>query len=166
MTRKLNALLMALTILILAGCAAENAAPAPVSFTKAGLTITLTDDFTEKEHVSYTAVYESADIAVFALKEEFGLFDASVLNADSSVEVYADLVWKANGFSEPLTLNNTDGMHWFRYDRSVNGGDYTYCVYVFKGSDGFWLVQFTVFAEEFTALESTIHGYAKTIIIE
>lgn len=171
MTRKLTALLLTLTLLLCTSCTAMQPqepapTPQPTTFSKSGMTITLTDDFAEKEYVTYTAVYDSAEIAVFALKEEFWLFDSSVLSAESSVADYADLVWKSNSFSGDVPVSEQDGLTWFDYDRTVNGGDYTYRTYVFKGSDSFWFVQFAAFTDNFSNVESTIHAFAKSVTVE
>jgi len=172
MIRKITAMLVALILLMLTGCSVLDSAeeptptPQPTSFSKSGMTVTLTDAFTEKDYVTYTAVYESADIAIFALKEEFRLFDSSVLSSESAVTEYARLLWKSNGFSNELNLSEQDGLTWFQYDRAVNGGDYTYRVYVYKGTDSFWMVQFTAYADRFADVETVIHEYAKTVVIE
>ena len=74
MKRILSAALV-LTLLcscLLCGCSLFQASPK--TFTKSGMSITLTDDFTERDYVSYTAVYDSQYVAIFAIKEEFSLF--------------------------------------------------------------------------------------------
>ncbi len=172
MKRKLTSLLLAAILLLCSGCSLmtsqpeEPLPPQPMTYSKAGLSITLTDEFTEKDYVTYTAVYESPRIAVFALKEEFRLFDSSVLSSESSTADYAGLLWKSNGFTDELPLTEQDGLTWFDYDRSVNGADYTYRVYAFKGSDSFWMVQFAAFADSFDGLAPVIHSYAKTVTAE
>ena len=167
MKRKLLLLLLA-AVLLCSGCiptaqTEEPLPPQPVTFTKDELSVTLTDAFTEKSYVTYTAVYDSADIALFALKEEFRLFDSSVLSAESSPADYAALLWKSNGFTDELPLAEGDELTWFDYSRTVNGNDYTYRVYVYRSDEAFWMVQFAAFADQFDTLSPTIHGYAATV---
>ena len=66
------------------------------TFTKAGLSITLTAGFTEKEMMSKTAYYESKSAIVTVLKEEFSLFESVNISTDISLREYAQLVITQN----------------------------------------------------------------------
>ena len=163
MNLKLIPLLLA--VLMLCGCVGSPAPAEPVAaeFSKAGMTVTLTDAFAEKEYVSYTACYESADISVMALKEEYSLFDNTDFSSASSLEEYAGLVWNANQFTGNVPLVTDGGLQYFEFDRSSNGNEYTYRAYVFKAADGFWLVQFVSRADRYAELADTMHAYAGTV---
>ena len=84
--RSLIALLLCAVLLLACGCTAK-----PKTFTASGMTIELTEDFAEKEMVGFTAVYQSKDVFVFALKEEF-----EILGDSMDLDEYADLVLEAN----------------------------------------------------------------------
>lgn len=168
MKTKLLSILLAL-LLFLCGCAAEEelpAAPIDTDFAAAGMHITLTDEFTEKPHVAYTALYESSELAVMVLKEEYTLFENTDFSAQTSPEQYAELVWRSNQLSDTVPLEEDEDLIWFEYSRTTNGTDYTYRAYVFKSNDAFWLLQFAARTEAFPTLTDTIHGYAATVYFD
>lgn len=168
MKTKLFSILLTLCLL-LCGCAAEEEQPTPpaeIDFAAAGMHLTLTEEFTEKQHVAYTALYESAELAVMVLKEEYTLFDNTDFSAQTSPEQYAELVWLSNQLEGEVPLQETDGITWFEYSRTTNGTDYTYRAYVFKSNEGFWLFQFAARSEAFPALTDTIHGYALSVYFD
>ncbi len=167
MRKKLLPLLVGF-VLLLSGCAEEVAVQETVEteFTAAGLTITLTDAFAEKDHMGFTAIYLSEDLACMTLKEPFTHFENTDYSAESTLAEYASLVWLANELPGTLGLQETDGLTWFTYDIDVSGTTNRYRTYVFKGSDAFWLVQFYTTADRYEGLSETIHAYAKTIVVE
>ena len=162
--------LMILTLcLLLCGCGAEDEVPAePVAkeFTAAGLHLTLTEDFAEKQHAAYTLYCESADLLVLGLKEEYTLFENTDFSAQTSPEQYAALVWSANQLEGDVPLTDDGELLWFEYDNHVNGADYRYRAYVFKDNEGFWLVQFAARADGFGALSDTIREYAQSVYFD
>lgn len=168
MKTKLFPILLALCLL-LCGCGGNEEPPAPpaeTEFTAAGMHLTLTEEFTEKQHVAYTALYESAELAVMVLKEEYTLFENTDFSAQTSPEQYAELVWRSNQLEGDVPLQESDGLNWFEYSRTTNGTDYTYRAYVMKSADGFWLFQFAARTEAFPAHTDTIHGYAMSIYFD
>lgn len=165
---KLFSILLALCLL-LCGCTAEEEPPAepiPTDFAAAGMHLTLTEDFAEKQHVSYTALYESAELVIMVLKEEYTLFDKTDFSSQTAPEEYAALVWSANQLEGEVPVQTADDLVWFDYSRTANGTDYTYRAYVFKSDDAFWLFQFGARSDAFAALTDTIHGYATTVYFD
>lgn len=165
MKLKLFPVLLALCLL-LCGCAKDDAPVGPVAaeFSAAGMHITLTDAFTEKQHVSYTACYESTDIALLVLLEEYGLFEHTDFSRQTTPMQYAELVCNANLLSlEDVTIAESDTLTWFEFTRTQNGVDNTYRAYVFKSDDGFWLFQFAARSDMYEAVKDTIHGYAASV---
>lgn len=167
MKRKLFPILAAL-ILLLCGCTADDTSAEPVAkaFSRAGMTLTLTDAFAEKEYVTYTACYESADLSVMALKEEYSLFDNTDFSSASTLEEYAGLVWSANQFAGNVPLVTEGDLRYFEFERSANGNDYTYRAYVYKAADGFWLVQFVSRADRYAELRDTMQDYAASVTFD
>lgn len=167
MKLRLFSMILALAML-LTGCAAESepAVPAALEFSKAGLTVTLTDAFYEKEHMGYTTCFLSDEIAVFLLKEEYTLFENTDFSSASSLEEYAGLVWNANRFTGNVPLVTDGDLKYFEYDYSANGNDYTYRTYVFKAADAFWLVQFASLTDSYAALKDTMHSYAASVVFD
>ena len=168
MKTKLFPILLALSLL-LCGCTsapAEPEAPTPTDFAAAGMHLTLTDAFTEKQHVSYTAMYHSDEVAVMVLKEEYTLFDNTEFSSQTSPEQYAALVWSSNQFQGEVPLQADEDLTWFEYDRTVNGTDYRYRAYVYKSNEAFWLFQFAVRSEAFSLHANDIHSYAASVYFD
>ena len=60
-----------LCLIGVAGCKAKDK-----TFEKAGMQITLTTAFSEKEYIGQTACYQSSKVIVTAIKEEFTYFES------------------------------------------------------------------------------------------
>lgn len=167
---KKTILMILLTLcLLLCGCQTQDeepAAPVLQDFSAAGMNLTLTEDFAEKQHAAYTAYYESADLLVLGTKEEYTLFENTDFSAQTSPERYAALVWSANQMEGEVPLEEADGLLWFEYDSHVNGSDYRYRAYVFKADDGFWLIQFAARTDSFDGLSDAIGEYAASVYFD
>ena len=155
-------------ILVLCGCGGGSKETSK-TFEKAGLAITLTTEFHEKEHVEYTAYYASDKMIVVTIKESFTSFEKVGKDAEMmSVEEYARLVLDTyqdfyNSASE-VTVEND--MVSFVYENDALGKDYKYVWYGFKAVDAFWAVQFGCVDANFDSLQSEMLAYAKTVEIE
>lgn len=126
-------------------------------FSKSGLTITLNDGFNEKELVSYTAAFDSKSIAVFVIKEDF----SSIENKNLSLEEYAELVINNNKLD--VTVEKTEGLTSFTFEKHTNGKDYIYFATVYKSYDAYWILQFSCESAKFESLKALIIQYAKSV---
>lgn len=124
---------MCTLLLVVPGC--ELSGPKDKSFSKAGMTIVLTEDFTEQDIVTQTAYYVSQEAIVTALKE-----DGSSI-ADYSVKDYAELVCTVNKLDSDV-ITSGDGYSEFTYEKEISGKNYYYYARCFKNGTDFWLVQF------------------------
>ena len=131
------------------------------TFSNEGMTITLTSDFRKSDIQNYTVVYDSRDVAVFALKEEFSLVEGF---ENYTLEEYAKLVLEANGL-ENTKLSQDANTISFIYNRvNPNTNDtYSYFNYVYKTDDAFWLVQFATLKENVDKQSQNISNWAKSI---
>ena len=149
--RNLIALLLCAVMLLTCGCSAKAK-----TFTASGMTIELTEDFTEKDMLGFTAVYQSEDVFVFALKEEF-----DILGDEMNVDEYAELVLEANQMDADV---EHEGEHtYFTFDKTVSGKDMTYTAVLYKGEDAYWMIQFACLSKDYDKLEDTIFGYANSV---
>jgi hypothetical protein len=130
------------------------------TFTKAGMSITLTQGFTEEEYVSYTAYYQSQKVIVTVMKEEFSLFESAGLY-NLSLNEYADMVVAANSFS--TTVKEKDGLLCFEYQEHVGGKDTSNFAIVYKGSDAFWTVRFACETKNYNNLLDSFVKWGKTV---
>lgn len=136
----------------------------PQEFSKAGLTITLTQDFHEMEVVSQTATYFTPECVVTSLKEEFTLFEQNDLPTDISLKEYAEIIISNNALDTKIEGNESRPC--FVYGRQANGKDYTYLATVFKGSDAFWMVTFACESKNYASSQEQFIEWADTITTE
>ena len=132
-------------------------APKEKTFSKSGLTITLTNKFYEKEFAPYAAAYSSDSIAVFTLKEDKSLFG----NEDLTLLEYAELVVENNQLN--ATVREIEGLISFTFEKTVDGKDYTYFATVYKSNDSYWLLQISCENTKYEDLKSTIVKYTKSV---
>lgn len=127
-----------------------------------GLEITLTEAFTETDMEGFTACYDSSEVAVFVLKEDY----ASIPQlSDLSLEEYADLVHEANADRSPDAITETDGLTSMEYEfyNEDDSTNYKYFSTMFKGEDAFWLVQFAVDADDYEEYKPYFIEWAKSV---
>ncbi|MDE7454281.1 MAG: hypothetical protein K2M64_00430 [Clostridia bacterium] len=129
------AMLICVTVISLCGCFLSS----DKEFSKAGMTITLTSKFVEKELVTQTAYYESTTSIVTVLKEPFSTVAGF---GDYTLEEYTNAVLKANKLNSQITKYDDKDYYSFSYEKDVNGKDFYYFATTFKASDAFWLIQF------------------------
>lgn len=129
----------------------------PEEFSKAGLTITATDEFELTDIEGYDFCLDSRNVAVLGLKEK--------VDAGSAIE-YAKLVVKANNFS--ADVETEDGLTYFEFDnKGSDGEDYHYIAFTYKASGGnYWLVQFAVREDKLEKYEDKVFEWAKTVEVE
>ncbi len=112
------------------------------TFSKAGMSITLTDDFIENDYYNLTAHYEmeEEDVTVSAAKEEFSAIKEAGDDI-SSKEEYASVIMKDNDIDTGL-LESEDGLTYFVFRKTPYDTEYVYYAFVFETEDAFWLFQF------------------------
>ena len=154
MKKRNAALILLVLIMILAsGC---SSGPKEQVFSAKGLEVTLTEGFHETDYDTYTVSYDSSNVAVFALKEEFEFIGTS----DLTVDEYADIVLGANGIEDkPVTENGvTYVVFEAQYEES-----YTYLAAMYKGQDAYWLIQFACKTDNFETLKPELLKYAASV---
>ena len=135
----------------------------PKVFADNGMQVTLTNEFKSVKMQNYTNCYDSAKVAVFALKEAFTLADGF---ENYTLEQYGNLVLQNNNLS--VQLKNVDGLTGFEYEftNPETKDTYKYFSFVFKSDDAFWLVQFATLTENADAYNAKIVQWAKTVSFE
>lgn len=138
-----------------AGCKAE-----PKTFTAAGMSITLTDEFYEKSLVSQTAYYESQNAIVTAVKEEFSLMSGL---SGYSVSRYTDMVISGNNLIADKYERDGKEYMYFSYKKTVTGRDFYYFATTHKSDDAFWLIQFACLQTQKDKYTDIFFGWADSI---
>ncbi len=158
-------LLFTICALTLTSCFASIGSSDPQVFKKEGMELTLTKEFRESEYEGYTAVYDSRNVAVFALKESFSLLEGL---EDYSLEDYAALVMQNNNQASSAAPSSNNGLTWFEYDFFNEEEDvtYHYFTYMYKASDAFWIVQFAANVEKLDTYGDKIVEWAKSVKFE
>ncbi len=154
--------LLILIMVAVTGCALLE--PEEKTFKDKGMSITLTDEFTEKDLVSTTVYFESMDAIVTGLKEEFSTLEAAGLGKDSTALDYAKAVTTNN--QKDSEIKTEDGLTYFTYTSDVNGKTYFYIATVYKSNDAFWLFNFACDNSDKEKFESTFKTWAKSVSFE
>ena len=131
-------------------------------FSISGMSITLTDEFFEKDYISLTAYYESRDAIVTVLKEDY----ASIGGISTwTVGEYADAVIAANNLSGAV-VSFSDGYASFTYEKEVSGKNFIYFATCHKGGGAYWLVQFATLLESKEEFIPKFKNWASSIEFE
>ena len=137
----------------------------PKEFSCEGMTITLTDDFSEKSYEGYTTCYSSDDVAVFILKESFSLAPGV---SELTLDQYAQAVYEANSSKSPDPIKKESGLtimeHSFFNEEEEK--TYGYCSVMFKGEDAFWLIQFACYEDDYDEKKPQFIDWAKSVTFD
>ena len=132
------------------------------TFQSNGLTITLTEDFAKVSQPGFTVCYDSASVAVLALKESFSLQEGI---EDWSLAYYASLIQSVNAAYSPTTPKKVgDYMvmeHTFYNPATQITYHYHTCMY--KGSDAFWTIQFACDVNEIDQHKADMMKWADSV---
>lgn len=131
-------------------------------FSVEGMTITLNDEFQRQSYEGFTQCFESKAVAVLTLKEAFSLMPGL---EDYTLQDYAELVISTNGVTSEL--KEEQGVLYFAYvTQGGDGEDYYYVTTLHKGTDAFWLIQFTTPASNQEKLHDRFIDWAATVEFE
>ena len=149
-----------LTVLLIAGCSLLK--EPTKTYTVNGISVTMKDDFKEKDLVSVTTYLESTDAIFTALKEEFVNLESVGINRNSTLRDYAEAVAYNNNLSSSNIIEQ-DGLVYFTYTREVSGKNFYYLATVYKSDDAFWLVNFACESKNKDSFEPKFIEWAKTV---
>ena len=144
--------------LMLSGCSLFE--PDEKSFSKAGMTVTLTEAFVEQDVVNYTATYVSTKIMVYALKEEISLLGSET----DTLDKYIDLIKEINDFDDKVETD--EGLKYITVETEGNGDKYTYIVAFYEADDAFWMIQFGTKSSNFDKYKDDMLKYAKSVKLD
>ncbi len=129
------------------------------AFTGSDYSITLTDRFEKESYEGYEAIYEKDDVVVMISKETF----ASLGEYGSvSVTEYNEIIREGTKAPTKTELRTQDNLCYYDHTAVIDGENYTYRVFAYKGSDAFWLVQFVVYTEDLEKTDADIMIWAKS----
>lgn len=153
--------MMSLIMVAFVGC---EPAPKPKTFSNAGMSITLTSEYTEKEMVQFTSCYMTSSVVVSALKEEFSLLPGF---SNYTLRQYASMIISNNGLSGVTSKTSESGKYvYFKFEKTVSGKDYSYFVTCFKSDDAFWAIQFYCESKNYDKYINSFVGFADSVTFE
>ena len=163
------ALLMVAGCFALIGCDAIESAlnPAEKTFTKDSFSITLNEDFYEKEYISFDYYLESQEVIVAVTKESFSLLQDAGIATNISLKEYGELSILYNEFDgDKPSVVEEDGLTYFTYESTQDGDEFFYTCYLFKGTDAYYMINMMCFADKQDEFLPKFHDWAKTISVQ
>lgn len=145
------------------GCGPVNELFRNKKFKKDGLTITLPKAFKEnndEEYSQYTVCYESNNILIVAIKEEFSKFEQL---ESMTLDEYTALVYRANSSKALTGIVKIEGLTTIEYEEDIDNDTYKYFTTTFKGKDAFWIVQFACQEDKYDTYKPDFIKWAKTV---
>lgn len=136
----------------------------PKNFTCRDLTITLTDDFIEKEMTGFDAYYNSERVlfsAVEETEEELQYAGYEIAN----LKGYCLEILNQNGVSVDA-LSQRGDYYYFTHTAVKNGAKYTYVHCMFEGHNSYWICEFVCKTKDYKDLEDQILKWADSITIK
>lgn len=150
--------LMLLLVLLLALPISACSGGSERTFSGEGFALTLDGSFVEKEGGDAAGYYESGSAFVTVHTESFA--DLQGYRVETAKD-YADRIIKANELGD-LEITEQNGLVFFEYQRAVNEKECKYLAALYRGSRGFWLVQFGSLAEEYGSMRESFLEYARS----
>lgn len=130
-------------------------------FTLEGLTITLTDAFSDLEVEGATGGYQSRDCALFLIKEPF---DSLKNGEELTLEEYVERVKTKNGLD--VEIKTEENLTYFERTASVDGDEFVYYSVMYRAPDAFWLLQFTCETKDYEEYRPYFVNWAKSVTFD
>ena len=130
-------------------------------FSADGLEITLTEAFwVNDEMEGFTTCFDSRNVAVFVIKEEYSLLDGL---EDMTLREYAELVLQNNGFNYELKTRGELLYFEYTFLDEKSGDTYCYIDFVYKGDDAFWFLQFAFDVKDSDEYREKVFEWAASV---
>lgn len=134
-----------------------TADPHQKTFTSAGMTITLSDDFQKSTVPGYTVGFESDDAVLLALVENDDALKGYTLDQ------YANKVISNNASLKGKTVKHDGGLTYFEFESTADGVTYSYLAVVYQNGSDYWLFQFASQKKDYNSMRANFMKYAKTV---
>ena len=147
-----------IALLLVTGCGKSSGKV----FNEGNFKITLNENFEKKSLASATYYYENNkdNIGVTVLLETYEALKAINITKDTSLKEYADIIIK----QMPTATMKTEGnFMYFTYSKTVGGSTYFYMPTMFKGENGFYLLNFFCLEKDKDANMDKFISWAKTV---
>lgn len=135
-------------------------------YTKAGITLTLPNDFTEYQEYGFDYALRSDDVYIYVDKTdsaEMASMGYSV--SDFSPYDFASLIIENKDFRVKPTISTSDGLISYNYEWETDGDIYYYYIVVYKRNSTFWVVNFVCKAKDRYTKQPEFVEYAKSVVV-
>lgn len=135
-------------------------------FKSHGITVTLNDDFHEKEYLGFQVAYLSEKSFFAANREEKSLFvGTGIYNLRGYIDAVLKLNNKYSTIKEGVT---SEGQKYYyaKYTSKVDGDSFSYYLVTLEGNNHYYTINFGCRTKDYNKLESQYEDWAKTIIVE
>ena len=131
------------------------------------LSVTLTNQFSVyQSNNDYYYLYTNTDMLFMAERASFQLLENVGWDTDSTTaDTYAQAIIAGNNLNSSLVSDGENNLVYFDYTSNVQGVSYYYLAFSFKGTDAFYLCQFSCKASESESNYDQFMLWAKTIVI-
>ncbi len=150
--------LLICSLSLLVGCSVK-----PKSFTAEEMTVTLTSRFREVKQTGCTAMFSSRKEVVFVFRESISSLADKGITEASTLKEYAAVIIANNSLSD-VTVEESDSLTYFTYEKEGDGKPFRYLAVVYKSTNAFWLVQFAAEADAFQ--QQNFIAYAQSVAFE
>lgn len=135
----------------------------PKTFTKGGVSITLTNQFKDVDPGNYVGFYESKTMMVGTFKDPYGQGESI---DHITLEEYGWGLIKTNEQTARSELMQDGELYYYVFDEIYDRQYYTYVTYVYKSDDAFWYVDFITVKEDAEARRAEISEWARTVTFD
>ena len=139
--RKICFALRIIPVLVLAALLLASCGGSPKNYVTDDFMIALPSVFSKTQTEKYAAAYTSQKIIICISKDSFDSLGTDNVTS-LTPEVYAASLIVGSKLTS--TVQKDGDLVFFEYTSDADGQSRTYCDYVYKGPDAFWLVQFVV----------------------
>lgn len=168
MKRIFSLLLSLFLIPLLFSCAKENVLPPPAeqAFEKDGFFLTLDSRFSLSNSPNAHLSLSSEEVAVFAIRSPFSDYENSNVDENTSLSQWISYFLNpSNPQTDPLSYSEKDSLFYTDRIEEESGIRSHHRTFYYKGSDAFWIVDFSTREENFPLWESSIFSWAKSVTL-
>lgn len=169
--KKFLCLLLVILSFGLASCGTDSTK----TFTKEGITVTLTNNYHEQKSEDFPVFYASKKAAFIGNKENLADFVDYDFSDKENPAYYGNFVLVANNLqfegnqaAKFQNMKNNNGQYsaYTIYDAEGNGVAYRYLMVVMLGKDYAYCMNFSTARSEFVNYQEKFMEFAKTICVE
>ena len=132
----------------------------PKTFTKDGMSITLTGSFREKSYPNFDFGFEANDAMVFGVREQIADYPGI---ESVTLEEYASWIPEIQPAAADAVLQRDGDLRYLEYSAEAEGTLCRYLVGVYRSDKAFWIINFATTEELYAAKRADFLTWAKSV---